>query len=43
MGICEEMRTQLHELADLLKREEQHTTAVANGAVEADQGIALSH
>ena len=43
MTIYEEMRAKLQELVDLVKQHEQHTAAVAYGAVEADQGTAQAH
>lgn len=43
MAIYEEMQSQLQELVDLVKLDEQYTAAVAYGAVEADQTTAQAH
>jgi len=43
MAIYDEMRVQLQELLDLVRRDEQYTAAVAHGAIQADQGSAQAH
>lgn len=43
MAIYDDMRTQLQELLDLVKQDEQYTAAVAYGAIQADQGTARAH
>lgn len=43
MSIYEEIQAQLQELVDLVKQDEQYTTAVAYGAIVADQGTAEAH
>jgi len=43
MSIYDDMRSQLQELIDLIKRDEQYTAAVGHGAVKADQHTAEAH
>lgn len=43
MAIYDDIRTQLQELLDLVKQDEQYTAAVAYGAIQADQDTARAH
>lgn len=43
MSMYDEIKAQLQELIDLVRLDEQYTSAVAHGAVKADQKTAAAH